>query len=250
MRARRLTSIIVIALLGLGGLSACRVETGKAAFVGGTTFTEDRVTAIYEEAVADARKAVSSEPATGQPATAALPISRQEVVDVLVSLELGKRIVAANNYKSEAKPTDPKVIAEALQVPVGSEYTKLWTAWYDLQVTLLTSLPPAELTDEGIMEVYHALVDAGKINAGMTVAQVRETFGEAQFAQGAIMIITALKAEATKAKASINPKYQPLAAPQVVNTQQGSIFYNLTYINPDMVADVTVPETASPVPAS
>jgi hypothetical protein len=237
MRARRLASIVVVACLGLGVLTACQVDSGKAAIIGGTSYTEDQVTEIYENAL---------QPSTGEPTPSASPaaaaptVSRQKVVDLLVSLELGKRIVEEKKFPAPEQATNPEEIAAALGAPPQSEYVKLWAAWLDVQNTIVEHTPRVGLTDEGIMQVYESLVRANAIQGGMNITQVREAFGAAIFAEAATLVSTSLGAEVEKVDAEINPKYQPLGAPLAVNTQQGPVFYTLPYVSSDMVTDVSL----------
>jgi hypothetical protein len=239
-RGRRLASIVVIAALGLGALAGCRVENGKAAFIGGTAYTEERVTEIYDEAVAAVQAQTPAPDATASPGPAEQPVTRQEVVDLLVSLELGKRIVADKKLAAPEQPTDPGEIASALQVSPDTEYAKLWASWLDVQNVIVENVPRTGLTDEGIMEVYQALVKANAIQPGLSVAQVREAFGAAVFAEAATLLSAALSQEAERSDTTVNPKYEPLGAPMAVSTQQGPIFYNLPYLSSDMVTDVSL----------
>jgi len=241
-RGRRLASILVVASLGLGSLAGCQTNNGKAAFVGDTTISEDRVSQVLDDAVA---KTPTPEPApevSGSPAPAAeLPVNRQEVVDLLVSLELARRVVKEKNMPAAKDPTEPAEIAEALHVAGDSEYTKLWAEWLDLQTVITENTPRAALTDEGILKVYEALTKAegNVIQPGLPIAQVREQFGAAIFAESAIMVSTTLGAEAEKTDTRVNPKYDPISAPMAVGTQQGPVFYDLPYISSDMVTDVS-----------
>ncbi|BCB86922.1 hypothetical protein [Phytohabitans suffuscus] len=245
-RGRRLASILVAASLGLGSLVGCQSETGKAAFIGDTTITEDRVSQVFDDAVAKTPKQEPGpeEPgpeASGSPAPAAeLPVTRQEVVDLLVSLELARRVVKEKNMPPAKEPTEPAEIAQALAVAGDSEYVKLWAEWLDLQTVITENTPRATLTDEGIMTVYRALAEAGAIQPGLPVEQVREQFGAAIFAEAAILVSTSLGAEAETTKTKVNPKYDPISAPMAVGTQQGPVFYNLPYISSDMVTDVSL----------
>ncbi|WP_281897242.1 hypothetical protein [Phytohabitans aurantiacus] len=238
MRARRLASIAVVACLGLGVLTGCQVESGKAAIIGGTSFTDDQVTEIYE----GAQQASAAEPTpSASPGPAAAPlVSRQKVVDLLVSLELGRRIVEEKKFPAPEQATNPEEIAAALGAPPQSEYVKLWAAWLDVQNTIVEHTPRVGLTDEGIMQVYEALVRSNAIQGGMNITQVREAFGAAIFAEAATLVSTSLGAEVEKVDAEINPKYQPLGAPLAVNTQQGPVFYSLPYVSSDMVTDVSL----------
>ncbi|WP_173056500.1 hypothetical protein [Phytohabitans houttuyneae] len=239
-RGRRLASILVVASLGLGSLTGCETESGKAAFVGDTTITEDRVSQVYDDAVAKTPTPEPAPEASGSPAPAAeLPVTRQEVVDLLVSLELARRVVKEKNMPPAKEPTEPGEIAQALAVSGDSEYVKLWAEWLDLQTVITENTPRAQLTDEGIMKVYNALAESGAIEAGLPVAQVREQFGAAIFAEAAILVSTSLGAEAERTDTKVNPKYDPVSAPMAVGTQQGPVFYNLPFISSDLVTDVS-----------
>jgi len=238
-RGRRLVSILVVASLGLGGLVGCQSESGKAAFVGDTTITEDRVSEVYDEAVAKTPTQAPTPEASGSPAPAAeLPVTRQEVVDLLVSVELARGVVKEKSMPPAKERTEPAEIAQALSVAGDSKYVELWAEWLDLQTVITENTPRAQLTDEGIMKVYNALAATGAIQPGLPVDQVREQFGEAAFAEAAILVSTSLGAQAEKTDTKVNPKYEPLSAPMAVGTQQGPVFYNLPYIMSDLVTDV------------
>ncbi|MDQ7908697.1 hypothetical protein RB614_29605 [Phytohabitans sp. ZYX-F-186] len=240
-RGRRLASILVVASLGLGSLAGCQTETGKAAFVGDTTISEDRVSEVFDDAVAKTPKQEPAPEASASPAPAAeLPVTRQEVVDLLVSLELARRVVKEKNMPPAKEPTEPAEIAQALAVAGDSEYVKLWAEWLDLQTVITENTPRAQLTDAGIMKVYDALAKTGAIQAGLPVEQVREQFGAAIFAEAAILVSTSLGAEAEATDTKVNPKYDPVSAPMAVGTQQGPVFYNLPYITSDLVTDVSL----------
>jgi hypothetical protein len=240
-RGHRLASILVVASLGLGSLVGCQSETGKAAFVGDATITEDRVSQVYDEAVAKTPKQEPAPAASGSPAPAAeLPVTRQEVVDLLVSLELARRVVKEKNMPAAKDPTEPAEIAEALAVAGDSEYVKLWAEWLDLQTVITENTPRAQLTDEGVMKVYDALAKTGAIQPGLSVQEVREQFGAAVFAEAAILVSTSLGAEAEKTDTKVNPKYDPISAPMAVGTQQGPVFYNVPFISSDLVTDVSL----------
>ncbi|WP_173041360.1 hypothetical protein [Phytohabitans flavus] len=240
-RGRRLASLLLAASLGLGSLVGCQSESGKAAFVGDTTISEDRVSEVLDEVLAKTPTQEPEPAVSGSPAPEAeLPVTRQEVVDLLVSVELARRVVKEKNMPPAKETTEPGEIADALKVAGDSEYTKLWAEWLDLQTVITENTPRAFLTDEGIMKVYGALAEAGAIQPGLPVAQVREQFGAAVFAEAAILVSTSLGAEVEKTDTKVNPKYDPVSAPMAVGTQQGPIFYDLPYISSDLVTDVSL----------
>lgn len=249
-RGRRLASILVVASLGLGSLVGCQSESGKAAFVGDTTITEDRVSRVFDDVVAkrpkqekptpEASAAPSAEPSpTAEPAP---PVTRQEVVDLLVSLELARRIVKEKNLPPAPEPIDPEAVAQARSLPADSEYVKLAAEWYELQAVILKNeaetQPSAQLTDEGITKVYDALVKIGAIQPGAPVEEMRQAIVQLPSAVSGIQVAKALGDAVAQADTKVNPKYDPVSAPVYLNTGQNLIFFNLPYITSDLVTDV------------
>ena len=240
-RGRRLASILVVASLGLGSLVGCQSETGKAAFVGDTTITEDRVSEVYDDAVAKAPKPEPTPEASGSPAPAAeQSVTRQEVVDLLVSLELARRLIKEKNLPPAPEPIDPAAVADARKLPADSEYVKLAAEWYELQSVILQNSPRSQLTDEGITEVYDALVKIDVIQQGAPVDEVRKSIAQIPSAVDGIVVATALGAALETTDTKVNPKYSPVSAPVFLNTGQGLIFFDLPYLSSDMVTDVSL----------
>jgi hypothetical protein len=237
---------VVIAALGLGGLAGCRVESDKAAFVGDITITEDKVNEVYEQAVAGATAATPAPEASpgaspeASPTPAQEPVTRQQVVDLMVSLELGRGVIVEKKMPAPQDPTDPAEIAGALRVAPDSEYAKLWASWLDVSTVITENTPRSQLTDAGLMQVYEALVKVQAIQPGLDVAGAREAFGESVFAEAAIMVAGALGEEAERTDTDVNPKYEPLGVPLAVNGQQGPVFYSVPYISSEMVTDVSL----------
>ncbi|MEV6817006.1 hypothetical protein AB0M52_33635, partial [Micromonospora sp. NPDC051296] len=104
MRARRLVAAASVAALGVLSLAACgKSSPDVAAYVGDTTYSVSRVDAIYEDAQAKFGEAVRSEAAQAgvapSPEHLQAAVTRQDVVNLLVSLELGKRVVAEKNLQ-------------------------------------------------------------------------------------------------------------------------------------------------------
>jgi hypothetical protein len=251
MRARRLVAVTTVAVLGVLSLGACgKSAPDVAAYVGDTTYSVQRVDEIYDDAQTKYGDAVRAQAAQGgaspSPEQLRSKVTRQDVVNLLVSLELGKRVVAARQL-TVADEYTPEEIAEALQVPAAAQYVGLWGEWLDIYTVLSEKLPPAELSDESVMAVYDALAETGAIRAGLPVAEVRTLFGEGGFVRSASALGAALQEEAERAGTSVNPQYRPLAVPAYVPTQQGPIFYALPYIDKDgPVLDLSTPAPAAP----
>jgi hypothetical protein len=239
-RGRRLASILVVASLGLGSLVGCQTETGKAAFVGDTTISEDRVSQVFDDVVAKASTEEPAPEASGSPAPPAQPpVTRQRVLDVLLSLELARRLVKEKNMPPAADPIDPAAVGEALKVPGDSEYAKLCAEWYGLQSVIIQNTPPVRLTDAGVTKVYDALVKANLIQPGAQAEQVREQIAQTPSAAEGTLVATSLGAMVEKTDTKVNPRYEPVNAPVYLRTEQGLLFYDLPFISSDLVTDVS-----------
>ncbi|MER5700796.1 hypothetical protein ABT023_02375 [Micromonospora sp. NPDC002296] len=264
MRARRLIAAASVAALGALSLGACgKSAPDVAAYVGDTRYSVDRVDEIYDNAQTLYAAAVSAEAgpagATPSPEQLRSSVTRQDVLNLLVSIDLGKRVVATQGLQvpDEVKPEQ---LEQQLRIPAAAEYAKLWGEWVDISAVLGAKLPPVEVSDKSIMAVYHAIEKTGAIRSGLSVAEVRQAFGETGegggggFVRGATALSSALQEEAEKAGASINPRYRPIGVPSVVSTGQSLVFYSLPYIDQDgPVTDISTPEapaTESAAPAT
>ncbi|MEU8296708.1 hypothetical protein AB0C04_05405 [Micromonospora sp. NPDC048909] len=252
MRARRLIAAASLAALGALSLAACgKSAPDVAAYVGDTSWSTKRVDAVYDDAQAKFGEAVRLEAAQAgvspSPEQLRSTVTRQDVLNLLVSLELGKRVVAAKNLQVP-DAVSPEQLQQSLRVPATAEYTKLWGEWIDVSQALSQQLPPADLSDDSMMAVYQAIAKTGAIDSGLSVAEVRQAFGDGGFVRAASALSTALQEEASRADASINPRYRPVGVPSVVSSGQSLIFYSLPYINRDgPVTDISTPE---PVPSA
>ncbi|MEV4655385.1 hypothetical protein [Micromonospora sp. NPDC049301] len=250
MRARRLIAAASVAALGVLSLAACgKSAPNVAAYVGDATYSVDRVDAIYDDLQAKYGEAVRQEAgqagATPEPEQLRSAVTRQDVVNLLVSLELGKRVAASKNLQVPDEVT-PQQLEQNLRVPASTEYAKLWGEWIDLLQVLNQQLPPAELSDDSMMAVYQAIAKTGAIQGGLSVADVRRAFGDGGFVRAATALSTALEDEAGRADVSINPRYRAVGVPSVVSTGQSLVFYSLPYINEEgPVTDISTPEPAT-----
>ncbi len=195
MRARRSLVAVSVAALAALSLAACgRSAPDVAAYVGDTRYSVERVDAIYDDAQRQYADAVRNQaPQTPSPEELRSPVTRQDVLNLLVALDLGKR-VAAEKGLQVTDEVSPEQLQQPLRMPATTEYTKLWGEWVDLSATLQQSLPPADLSDESLMAVYRAIEKTGAIQPGLSVDQVRQAFGEAGFVRSATALSTALAA--------------------------------------------------------
>ncbi|MCM0676974.1 hypothetical protein NCC78_20115 [Micromonospora phytophila] len=247
MRARRLIAAASVAALGVLSLGACgKSAPDVAAYVGDTTYSMSRVDAIYSDAQETFGEAVRKEAAQAgaspSPEQLRSKVTRQDVVNLLVSIELGKRVAAAKKLQVPDQIT-PEQLQQQLQMPATAEYAKLWGEWADISQVLGQQLPPGELSDDAVMAVYQALAKTGQIDSGLGVAQVRELFGDGGFVRSGAALSAALQDEAERVGTSVNPRFQPLGVPSVVGNGQSLIFYSLPYIDADgPVTDISTPE--------
>ncbi|MEU5938331.1 hypothetical protein ABZ807_03930 [Micromonospora sp. NPDC047548] len=247
MRARRLIAAASVAALGVLSLAACgKSSPDVAAYVGDRTYSVDRVDAVYDDAQAKFAEAVrqSATQAGITPTAEQLrsAVTRQDVVNLLVSIDLGKRVVAEQGLQVPDQIT-PDQLAQQLQMPPQAEFAKLWGEWADISLVLSQQLPPADLSDESVMAVYHAIAQTGGIQSGLSVAEVRRLFGEGGFVRAASALSTALEEQADKVDLSVNPRFRPLGVPSWVNKGQELVFYALPYVDASgPVTDISTPE--------
>ncbi|MFC8615175.1 hypothetical protein ACFT9M_01975 [Micromonospora purpureochromogenes] len=247
MRARRLIAAASVAALGVLSLAACgKSSPDVAAYVGDRTYSVDRVDAIYDDAQAKFAEAVrqSATQAGVTPDAEQLRsrVTRQDVVNLLVSIDLGKRVVAEQGLQVPDQVT-PEQLAQQLQMPPQAEFAKLWGEWADISMVLSQKLPPAELSDASVMAVYHAIEETGGIQSGLSVGEVRQLFGEGGFVRTASALSAALEEQADKVDLSVNPRFRPLGVPSWVNKGQELVFYALPYVDASgPVTDISTPE--------
>ncbi|GIF12414.1 hypothetical protein FHX34_10449 [Actinoplanes teichomyceticus] len=216
--------MVVVASLALAGLSACRSEPAVAAYVGDTRITEKRVQDIWD----DARAAFTRNPAASAPATdpetgalnapasgtdpAALPITRADIVNVLVSRELLNRVAARHNVTVPADLAYDQ-IAGKLRLPENAEYVRLYTQYIALLSVVEQSVQrPAPLTDDDLRDIYQRFGANGALDAGTTFESFRSTLPEqaVQQLQAAVTVRTEVREIAEPLDVTINPRYQPL----------------------------------------
>ncbi|MEV4618849.1 hypothetical protein AB0J74_09120 [Asanoa sp. NPDC049573] len=233
LRARRLASIVVVAALGLGGLAACRSEPSVAAYLGDRKVTDAQVTQIFDGAKSTATPAADP---TAQPQPGATPVpspavSRQQVVDLEVSLDLGRQVAKDQGVQPVNAVTADQVATE-LGVPAESTYAKDYTEWVNLSQGIFAKISTSvgKATDDQLRGVYDALVKVKAIDAGFDLAQIKQAFGDGEFVAAAYQLTGMLEKAATASDTSVNPRYLPLSAPMVVSSQSGAVFYDLPYL--------------------
>lgn len=178
LRARRLASTAVVAVLAVPLLAACgRQSPDVAAYIGGGTITEDRIESILGEVRADlttaqeqARQNARANGASEAPATpVTMPVKRQDVLNTLLTLDVLQRSAKAHNVQAGTTPSVDQV-AQARNLDPAWEYTKLYTQTYQLRSALQSTYKPAELTDADLHDVW------ARMSAGQATDQPYDQF--------------------------------------------------------------------------
>ncbi|HEV7712598.1 MAG TPA: hypothetical protein VGP16_30680, partial [Asanoa sp.] len=237
-----LASIVVVAALGLGGLAACRSEPTVAAYLGDRKVTDAQVTQIFDGAKTTATATPAADPAQPEPSGAPVPgpaVSRQQVVDLEVSLDLGRQVAKDQGVQQVNAVTVDQVASE-LSVAAESTYAKDYTEWVNLSQGIFAKISanPGKATDDQLRGVYDALVKVKAIEPGFDLAKIKQAFGDGEFVAAAYQLTALLDKAASASKTSVNPRYLPLSAPMVVSSQSGAVFYDLPYLEgSDTVSD-------------
>ena len=237
MRSARYAAFVCVVALALTGCA--QQSPAVAAYVGDETYTQRTVDAIFEEARAafDDAQATLGAAAAGAPGEQGdalerpgLPIARRDVVDLLLALDLGRRVAEGRNLTVAGVRPPNELIESVLGVPAETRYVSLYADWYQLYGTLQESLTPGEVTDAGLMTVYDALVDANAIDPGLSVPVVREQFGGGEFAGPPLAVSDLLREEASAAGAVVNPRYLPAAVPMIASANNQSFPYRMPFL--------------------
>ncbi len=141
MRVRRLVAVATVTALAVLSLGACgKSAPDAAAYVGDAKYSVARVDAIFDDAQAKFGEAVRAQAGqagvTPSPDQLKATVTRQEVLNLLVSLDLGKRVVAEKQLQVP-HDTSPEQLEQALHVPSAAEYVKLWAEWLDIYSVLM-----------------------------------------------------------------------------------------------------------------
>lgn len=207
-RARRLASIAVIAVLGTTVLSACRSESGVAAYLGDRKITEDEVTSVLDD--------VRSKVPSAEPTPSAAPQAdasqvkapnRVEVVTTLVMREICLRLAADKGFKPMEQAPLAEV-ARAMGLPMESRYVRLFSELDACRAGIPVSQPVAP-TQEELMD----LVARGRA-AGVVPPDAQD--GEAgkqldgDVLRRALAMRNVLAEAVGNAGVTVNPRYRPL----------------------------------------
>jgi hypothetical protein len=209
-RARRLATVALAASLAVAGLAGCRSAPSVAAYVGQNRISEDRVSAVYEEARANAVTA-----AAGQEAPA---IKRQDVVDTLVGLDVLREIARQRGLSPTALNADQ--VAQAIGVKANAEYVRLYSEYRGLLNAVGSGAKPAQPTAADLRDVYNRLTAGGANPNGATFEQFSTGISDTDkqtLAQN-IGLRNDLQPQIAKLNTVVNPRYSAPELP-LVSTQ-------------------------------
>ena len=211
-RARRLATVALAASLAAAGLAGCRSAPSVAAYVGQDRISEDRVSAVYEEARANA---------AGQESPA---IKRQDVVDTLVGLDVLREIARQRGLSPTALNADQ--VAQAIGVKANAEYVRLYSEYRGLLNAVGSGAKPAQPTAADLRDVYNRLTAGGANPNGATFEQFSTgiTDTDRQTLAQNIGLRNDLQPQIAKLNTVVNPKYSapelPLVSTQGPNGQE------------------------------
>ena len=231
-RARRFASIAVVASLAVAGLSACRSEPSVAAYVGDSgRITEARVQEVWDDARKALTEATAAQPAADAagPAAgpAAMPISRADIVRILVSADVLAQTAQRQNV------TLPGTLplgdyATQLRLPQSAEYVRLY-AESDARIRLLREKAQQNApnpSDDDLRAIYNVLIENKEIDASATFEQFKANLP----AENLTLVKTAAAVRNEVAEVAntmsikVNPRYQPLTIPVLeFQTQNGEL---------------------------
>jgi hypothetical protein len=216
MQLRRVTSLLVLLALGGLALAGCRSNPTIAAYVGSTQYSEERVTAIADEADAKLR-ALAEQAGAPRPAR---PVSEQQVVTALVSRDVLRELAREKQVTPVSVQADR--IAQQVRVPADTEYVKVLAERDGYTLGLLRQAPSVEPSEAALREAYDNLGGAqlgsfDKFKASLT-DQEMELVGRSAAVRDEIA------AQARKLDVVVNPKFGPAVLSLVdVADQQGGI---------------------------
>jgi hypothetical protein len=210
----------VVASLALAGLSACRSGPAVAAYIGDAQITEKRV----QEVLDDAQAALAGSNAK------VLPITRADVVNVLVSRDLIGRVAARHNVQLPADLSYDQ-FAALVKLPAKTEYVRLYAQYNALQYNVEQSITgSAALTEDDLKDVYKRLVANNAVQPGTTFDSFKGTVpaDALKELQAAVALRNEVHEVADPLDVTVNPRYQPLELGVYgVQNQQTKAIYQL-----------------------
>jgi hypothetical protein len=199
-RSRRLASMAVVASLAVAGLSACRSEPAVAAYIGDSRITEKRVQQVWD----DARAALGGD--------AAMPITRTDIVNVLVSRDLIERVAQRHSVQVPADLSYDQ-FAALVRLPAKTQYVRLYAQYNALQYTVEQSITSTTaLTEDDLKDVFQRLTANNALEPGTTFDAFKGTVPAdvTKDLQAAVALRKEVHEIADPLDVTVNPRYQPI----------------------------------------
>jgi hypothetical protein len=202
---------VAVAILSVAGLAGCRSAPSVAAYVGQGRISEDRVSAVLDEA-----RANTITPSAGQPRADAL--KRQDVVDTLVGLDVMREIARQRSLSPTA--LDAAQVSQGIGIKANAEYVRLYSEYRGLLNAVGAGAKPAQPTEADLRDVYNRLTAGGanpnsasfeQFSTGIS-AQDRQTLAQN------VGLRNDLQPQIAKLNTVVNPKYSTPELP-LVSTQ-------------------------------
>jgi hypothetical protein len=210
---------VVAATLVAGTLAGCRSEPGVAAYVGGVRITEDRVTAVLDDArtrldaairsQAEAQASQAGQPAPSTMPAVELPISRQDVVNALVGLEVVKMAAQRQGVAPVDVPVDQLV--NYIRLPAETQFFQAYHEYSGYRSALEAKATPAQPTEEDLRDVFRRFLAAGGAGPETSFDMFRQQYIQGQnlqLVQAAVTLREMLAPVTAEADVSVNPRYR------------------------------------------
>jgi hypothetical protein len=246
-RARRLASVVVVASLGVAGLSACQQAPTVAAYLGSLgQISESQVQDVWDDAHsallkqaqddrskqqeqldAQARQKGAKPSASATQSPVKMPVTRAQIVQTLI-LDKVLDQVAAKNGLNAAPGQEIDQDATAIQLPSSTQFVQLYAHWNSVltQMRIAAQTGPAP-SDEDLKTVFQGLTDAGVVPKGSTLdqfkAQLQQDTDNATLVRVATTTRDQIQQVIKPLAIKVSPRYQPLSLTLLsTQTQSGA----------------------------
>jgi hypothetical protein len=172
--------------------------------------TEEQVQHVYDDAQAKFKDATGG--------TKKLPLTRQDVVDNLVSVDALRQIAKQHGVPATAIPADAFV--QTVGLPADAEYMKVYAEVRGLLDALGQQATAVQPTEADLHDIYNRFAAAGY---QVTYAQFTSSLTAANRQQisSSVALRNGLRAESAGLHITVNPRYQAPAVP-VLSTSDGN----------------------------
>jgi hypothetical protein len=228
-QARRVLPAAALLVAGVLVLAGCRSDPQVAAYVGDTRYSQDRVTAIADEAHDRLQRVLDEQqPAGASSPPVERPVSDEEVVSALVGRDVLKSL--AQERDINPLDVDANQIAQRVQVPPDTEFVRALAEQDGYRLGLLQRWESAEASEAELHEVYDNLVKGTEGQYTDSFEQFSSTLPaqSVELVGRSASLRRDIEAQARRLDVTVNPRFGP-AVLTLVNTssQQGGPLISL-----------------------